>query len=425
MEPGFLWLVAYAHGQGRLESERGANKHVLRRFLPLAKVVRDSIMTAQLQERVLPSTTNLNWSTSAAGTHGCYLHSLVQVRAGHSRLSQFSAEELALHGYWNGVATSSLEVLDMWEVVGEPIYPALVKMDSMKAPVQFDLFRRISLAVDMYDNLLLRRVGGTTTCRAQDVLQVAAVEVSKVRLLTVVEPVCELLLKQSWQYVSFPTDTRLPEGVLWPIWQNRWPIVDSVEEGMVRMEEVPDCSAHASMAVVDRMLLELARTGHEDASQCRLRLQNVWKWFDPQRVGRPQTCHANTRARWGAEQLLDGGMLAVNHSSKHHVDESVAIAGRALLGVHDSDANTSSEWYKSILRAHGGRVLPAPNYCDWWATQLLDIGLMLYRADALRDAENKYCTYFTADSSPIRDYNWLNTGYWIVAASFRGTNFTV
>eukprot|EP00971_Amphidinium_carterae_P038529 757669-Amphidinium_carterae.1 len=169
-------------------------------------------------------------------------------------------------------------------------------------------------------------------------------------------------------------------------------------------EAIPDCSAHASMAVVDRMLLELARSGHEDASECRLHLQNVWKWFDPQRVGRLP----HRTAPWGADQLLDAGMLTVNHTSKLRVDNSVAIAGRALLG-HCSDATMRSEWYKSILNAHGGRVLPGPSYCDRWATQLLDIGLMLHRADALRDAENKFCTYFTADSSPIREYNWLNT----------------
>eukprot|EP00971_Amphidinium_carterae_P270763 5373130-Amphidinium_carterae.1 len=216
MEPGFLWLVAYAHGQGRLEVERRNEKHVLRRLLPLAGVVKDSIQSAQLQERALDSIANLNWRPSATVERGYYLHSLVQVRSGHSQLSQFSAEELALHGYWNGVATHSLEVIDMWEVVGEPIFPALVKMDSLQAPVKFDLFRRISLAVDMYDNVVLRRVGGMTTCRARDVMQVSAVEVSQVRLLTVVEPVCDLLLKQTWRYISFPIDTRLPEGALWP-----------------------------------------------------------------------------------------------------------------------------------------------------------------------------------------------------------------
>eukprot|EP00971_Amphidinium_carterae_P321146 6383351-Amphidinium_carterae.1 len=87
MEPGFLWLVAYTHGHGRQEVERDDGKHCLRRLLPWGNVVKESFQAAQLQDRALHSTAYLNWSTSATAERGCYLHSLVQVRAGHNRLS--------------------------------------------------------------------------------------------------------------------------------------------------------------------------------------------------------------------------------------------------------------------------------------------------------------------------------------------------
>ena len=102
-------------------------------------------------------------------------------------------------------------------------------------------------------------------------------------------------------------------------------------------------------------------------------------------------------------------MLESFHRNAKQLSEVVDIIVPATSCSHA----VGTKRLKALERERRGSLLPLAHGSVAWSLQLLDVALMQHRSRLFAEGL-EFWTYWTADSSPIRERNWMNSGFWQV-----------
>ena len=116
---------------------------------------------------------------------------------------------------------------------------------------------------------------------------------------------------------------------------------------------------------------------------------------------------------WSAQAQLDVGLMTTLCRNTHQLE---AIIDLVLGSCSSCNKQVADDRKEDLRRLRRGGLLPLRTAA--WSLQLLDVAYMQYRSHIQSlgccGRVSKSWTYWTADSSPISERNWMNSGYWEV-----------
>jgi len=114
------------------------------------------------------------------------------------------------------------------------------------------------------------------------------------------------------------------------------------------------------------------------------------------------------RQTWSAHGLLCVGLLGLYLKSGRDAERVVTMCSEILC-----PSMQLAKTFVDIARHPGGRLVPHLGI-QMWALQLLDIAYCLTYREWLQKMGAKIYTYWLADSSKRRSFDWFNSAYWLV-----------
>ena len=415
--PQLLWVVAYEHLAGRVPGGRE------RRAVPLNKGVQDKLRAADLWGRVqhhrLGHFSKAWWQTSEAALAGPYLHSLVLAQPGHFHDSHLDFEGRTLRAYF-GTGVYTVRVTQVWPVASDSTtYITCCRRGHVDDSIGqlFNLKVAVACPYADYSTVRLQRASSAESCLASVLARYGVRKhdhVRMMRMVIMVEPLAALTAARRWSTIGLLPRWRLPHGSLAEQWGQSWPSAEARAHGAASVP--PLQSARASISIVDQYLLERARNGDDDAGEAVLHLRALAEQFDP--VER-QPDEFRDHQHWSGRAVMATAVLVSNHRSTGVVSSTIdEVAPASLLSQSAGAAGVEA----SIWR-RGGALLPLSTNMTSLSLLLLDIAYMLWRRDLHDACRHSWVTYWTADSSPIKNINWLNSGFWSVPRSRLRTLF--
>ena len=376
--------------------------------------MRSKLFAAGFGHRIRTSTTSPSWwCSSVEVTAGPLLHSLVLASPGQHHLGCFRPEECVLRSYF-GSAIYTLVVRECWTVEGCD-FVTLCKPSCSADLCRYSLKNPIALLGRDLDNLQLKSSISGRTAHAAEVLAQwgsAGGGGAHIPMVPLVEPLACLLAKNCWMHIGLLPRWQLPGNRLHHEWQGVWPAaacLDGHDDGHLSLK---DTSLDGCFAEVEAYLLVKARSGDQQARDALVKLRCIQDEYDPLRQRELDDYRPSTS--WSPQAMMDVALLASYSRNVQHLRQIVNIVGSATSCLR----SVAKARLLALQSKRGGSLLPLSAFSASWALQVLDCAFMQFRSakfSAEPGPRIKFFSYWTADSSPIGERNWMNCGFWQVS----------
>ena len=109
--------------------------------------------------------------------------------------------------------------------------------------------------------------------------------------------------------------------------------------------------------------------------------------------------------------MFELSLLAFEHKAFERINDGIEALARDMSATELGEARLAATRWR-----RGGSVLPAHQLACNWVTQLLDISFMMYQTQWHLERKKSILTCWTADSSPLKRFNWMNSGCLVLEA---------